>query len=121
MNIYACALRLREWAERVMENDSLETPLSPAECEEMAAYLDRLHSPLYLYGIEENDCCPKCSGRGRRAYGSTATWRGGVGGQMITDAVCDECWGTGEKSRKGANLREMENYIASLERRLSES
>lgn len=40
--------------------------------------------------------CSECSGLGIKMYGSTATWRGGIGGQMITDDVCDRCWGSGD-------------------------
>ena len=49
--------------------------------------------------------CPKCNGFGTRAYANTTGWRGGIGGQAITTATCDECWGTGDKYRKGANLK----------------
>lgn len=49
--------------------------------------------------------CKACGGAGNRAYGSTATWRGGIGGQAITSDVCDSCWGTGDAHRKGADLR----------------
>lgn len=52
--------------------------------------------------------CPECGGRGRRAYGSTATWRrGGIGGQAITEGTCDVCWGTGRTDRTGPNLRRL--------------
>lgn len=40
--------------------------------------------------------CSACIGLGVRAYGSTATWRGGVGGMTITSDVCDKCWGSGD-------------------------
>jgi hypothetical protein len=39
--------------------------------------------------------CSSCSGSGVKSYGSTSTWRGGIGGQMITTDVCDKCWGSG--------------------------
>lgn len=58
-----------------------------------------------MRGVE--DPCPRCQGMGRRSYGSTATWRGGIGGQSITDDVCDVCWGTGDKFRRGVDLRRM--------------
>lgn len=48
-------------------------------------------------GIEPDNACPECGGAGVRAYGSTATWRGGVGGQAITNDVCNKCWGSGKK------------------------
>ncbi len=49
--------------------------------------------------------CHWCGGFGHRGYGSTATWRGGVGGQVVTQDVCDKCWGTGRSDRTGVNLR----------------
>lgn len=49
--------------------------------------------------------CERCNGYGTRLYGSTATWRGGVGGQVMTGDVCDHCWGTGRTDRTGINLR----------------
>ena len=45
--------------------------------------------------IGDSPACAKCSGLGTRCYGSTATWRGGVGGQALTSDVCDACWGSG--------------------------
>lgn len=58
--------------------------------------------------------CKRCGGLGRRCYGSTATWRHGVGGQVLTMDVCDCCWGTGDSQKQGANLRAMENEIRTL-------
>jgi hypothetical protein len=57
--------------------------------------------------------CDGCGGRGRRAYGDTTTWRGGVGGQMVTEDVCCTCWGSGDFDRPGANLRKMSDEIES--------
>lgn len=51
--------------------------------------------------------CTACGGAGQRAYASTATWQGGIGGAAITSDVCDRCWGTGDAHRKGADLRAM--------------
>lgn len=59
--------------------------------------------------------CERCAGAGMRAYGSTSTWRGGIGGQMITPGVCDACWGSGRTDRHGPNLRNIE----SMQRRLA--
>lgn len=53
--------------------------------------------------------CPKCSGEGRRVYGSTATWQGGIGGQAMTEGICDKCWGTGRTDRIGVDLRKLKN------------
>lgn len=64
-------------------------------------------------GIE--DQCVKCGGTGRRAYASTSTWHGGAGGSMMTEDICDRCWGTGDQTRKGADLRRLEALIAKAE------
>jgi hypothetical protein len=49
--------------------------------------------------------CPTCSGLGGKWYGSTATWRGGIGGAAMTWAVCDECWGSGDQEHAWEDLR----------------
>lgn len=46
-----------------------------------------------------------CLGRGRIWYGSTATWRGGMGGASMTEDVCDRCWGSGNRASPGKDLR----------------
>jgi hypothetical protein len=51
--------------------------------------------------------CQRCHGSGVRLYGSTSTWQGGAGGAEMTTDVCDQCWGTGDERRKGADLREL--------------
>jgi len=43
--------------------------------------------------------CTRCGGYGERAYPSTSTYRGGIGGQMITQDVCDKCWGSGDEAK----------------------
>ena len=50
--------------------------------------------------------CSSCGGEGIKAYPSTATWHGGIGGQSITEDVCDKCWGTGRNDVQGINLKE---------------
>lgn len=50
---------------------------------------------LDLRGVQTP--CERCSGFGYRAYGSTSTWRGGIGGSAITGGVCDHCWGSGDQ------------------------
>ena len=49
--------------------------------------------------LREEDICPDCQGWGAKAYASTATWHGGIGGQMITTDVCNKCWGSGDRNR----------------------
>jgi hypothetical protein len=77
-----------------------------AETSEQFA-LDMLSVAHMIAGV----ACPGCGGSGRKAYASTSTWRGGIGGQMITEGVCDKCWGTGRTDRKGVNLREYEGML----------
>ena len=62
--------------------------------------------------IEPGDQCLQCGGCGGLAYGSTATWRGGVGGQTITGGVCDKCWGSGSKSRPWPSWRKVDHLWA---------
>lgn len=56
--------------------------------------------------VDADDVCPKCGGSGYVVYGSTATWRGGVGGMTLTSDVCDRCWGSGSKSRPWPSWRQ---------------
>lgn len=56
--------------------------------------------------------CRHCQGAGVRMYGSTATWRGGMGGQGFTRDVCSACWGSGDSDRPGADLRSLERAAA---------
>lgn len=51
--------------------------------------------------------CKKCGGFASVIYGDTTTWRGGYGGQTITEGVCDKCWGTGRSDKTGPNLRKL--------------
>jgi hypothetical protein len=53
--------------------------------------------------------CTKCRGLGTRSYASTSTWRGGMGGSMVTSDVCDHCWGSGDEDSKWPNLRSIQN------------
>jgi hypothetical protein len=58
---------------------------------------------LKMRGVEK--ACKRCCGMGTKAYSSTSTWRGGMGGSSITTDVCDLCWGSGCAYRIGADLR----------------
>ena len=49
--------------------------------------------------------CKKCSGVGKITYGNTSTFMHGLGGQAITNDVCDHCWGTGDEQDKGRDVR----------------
>ena len=64
-------------------------------------------------GISEHDsACKICGGSGRKTYGSTSTWRGGGGGQMMTVSVCDACWGSGMADKPWPSWRKTEATIA---------
>lgn len=58
--------------------------------------------------------CTKCGGAGTRVYGSSATWRGGIGGQSLTTDVCDHCWGSGDEHRHWQSWRKQEENAQTL-------
>lgn len=59
-------------------------------------------------GIKPGNECPECGGAGVYAYGDTSTWhRASIAGQAITQDVCDKCWGSGDRTRPWANLRNL--------------
>jgi len=72
---------------------------------------DRMYDDMLLWrGIDRDGGdtpCKACSGAGVRAYGDTATWRGGIGGQVITNDICDKCWGSGKAKKPWLNLRRL--------------
>ncbi|EHP94848.1 hypothetical protein MetexDRAFT_0193 [Methylorubrum extorquens DSM 13060] len=60
--------------------------------------LEGLHRAcLDWRGIDPDEACKECGGSGIKVYGDTSTWRGGVGGQSLTQDVCDHCWGSGNR------------------------
>lgn len=71
---------------------------------------------LALARALRGNACNTCGGRGSRAYGSTATWRGGVGGQSITSGICDKCWGTGRNDRTGVNLKKFSGMMRKVQK-----
>ncbi len=52
--------------------------------------------------------CPICRGAGGYWYGSTSTWRGGIGGAAMTWGVCDTCWGSGDEHHHWMDLRKLQ-------------
>lgn len=75
--------------------------------------IDRLKNErLDWRGVET--ACPKCGGSGAIWYGSTAMWRGGIGGAAMTRGACSTCWGSGDADRPWTNLRNLEGDIAKL-------
>jgi hypothetical protein len=85
-------------------------------CVKLHAELDearrRMRDPRWLFGVETP--CTSCGGRGRKVYANTGTWRGGIAGQSMTEAVCDMCWGSGDHTHPGVNLRKMEIQFQGL-------
>lgn len=53
------------------------------------------------------DACPRCRGQGTYVYGNGATWSGGVGTASMRRDVCDVCWGSGDESSPGTNIRQL--------------
>lgn len=51
------------------------------------------------------DPCETCDGAGVQRYGNSSTWRSGMGAAATTVDVCDTCWGTGDRWRRGIDLR----------------
>ena len=64
--------------------------------------------------IKPGNECQKCGGSGVIVYGSTATWRGGIGGCAMTNDVCCECWGSGDKNHHWTNLRRVRSMELAL-------
>lgn len=65
--------------------------------------------PFFLRwrGVNPENACAGCGGSGRKGYMHGSTWRGGVGHTGRAYDVCDDCWGTGDKTNKGVDLRKM--------------
>lgn len=78
--------------------------------------MSELEHLLVLRGVDTP--CKDCDGLGTKVYGSTSTWRGGIGGQAITGGPCNVCWGSGEAGRPWPSHREfgaLRARIAELE------
>lgn len=58
--------------------------------------------------------CPRCGGSGAHHYSSTALWRGGVGGAMMTQGPCDQCWGSGSIDETWPNVKGLEDEVRAL-------
>jgi hypothetical protein len=66
------------------------------------------------------DCCQHCGGTGKYVYGTTATWRGGIGGAAMSTGVCDKCWGSGCKANPGADLRSLYRDLDDLRKKVKQ-
>lgn len=67
---------------------------------------DKLDQFLRSRGVHAP--CAKCRGLGSFLYGSTSTWRGGMGGCAMTWDVCDTCWGSGDAEKTWTDIRQLE-------------
>lgn len=79
---------------------------------------DAIDEAERLLGAVRHLCgvaCKACGGVWTRLYGSTATWRGGIGGAAMTVGTCSDCWGSGRVDRAGVDLRRLE----AMQRRLT--
>ena len=71
-------------------------------------YIDEVSASSRVHDVAPADMCRECGGSGYKVYGSTATWRGGIGGQAMTSSVCDYCWGSGPNSNPWPSWRKYE-------------
>lgn len=67
---------------------------------------------LQTRGIENP--CKGCGGYGVKTYGNSSTWSHGIGGQVMTSDVCDECWGSGDANEKWVDLHKLRLKIKGL-------
>jgi len=91
----------REELERALSRSEDDLPDHPDIWEDEARRL--VATARHLGGY----ACLKCGGIGRCVYSDTSTWRGGAGGQSLTESVCDRCWGTGRTDETGIDLRRL--------------
>lgn len=85
---------------------------APHDLAEIVLYLRKQNRDLDDRGARERlrwrhveDPCETCGGAGVRMYGNGATWRGGMSAAACAVDVCDVCWGTGDRFRRGLDLR----------------
>ena len=108
-------IKMKEWEQLIKDNNNnachsvkgLKARVK--ELEEYRDYMrDNEHAKMLEFrGLDPlyHQICTKCNGSGVYMYSSTATWRGGIGGAAMTNAVCDVCWGSGDSGRPWTDLR----------------
>lgn len=69
-----------------------------------------------MRGLMYHNICPRCNGFGVITYGNTSTWRGGIGGNMMTKDVCSSCWGSGSADNPWPSHKEFEKLKREVER-----
>lgn len=55
--------------------------------------------------------CKDCKGTGKKWYSNTSTWRKGVGGERMTEDVCDKCWGSGDEEHPNPSLKDEDSGV----------
>lgn len=95
--------------ERYIEALEQERDQFKEESDRLRQRLDYFYDDMLNWrGIDRSNGdkpCKSCGGSGVRLYGSSTTWRGGIGGQVMTSDTCDECWGSGIEGKPLRNLR----------------
>jgi hypothetical protein len=106
------AKRRDEWIKQTAYLvDQYDVSIDPEDIVDTARHLMAVaHS---IAGVS----CQRCHGYGYRAYGSTATWRGGIGGQAITTDVCDVCWGSGRNDVKHGDQRQLRSLLRAVDQK----
>lgn len=101
---------MRRFQAKFIEADQRASRAEAALAAERESLTERF---LMWRGIDgdRDQPCPACAGSGKRSYASTATWRGGIGGQAITVDVCDRCWGSGVKDKPWPSHRLTETAL----------
>ncbi len=69
---------------------------------------------LNKYHRDVDSRCPDCHATGIKTYGNSTTWVGGIGGQALTPAICDRCWGSGDLLTPGTDLKEIQKRIQEM-------
>lgn len=95
-----------------MEEENIELRAKNEKLEnDLLELKDSLHERFLSWRGIEGPVCPDCNGSGKKVYGSTAAYKSGIGGQMITTSVCDRCWGSGEKDRPWRSWKEVDAIL----------
>lgn len=93
------------------ENEWLKLALEKAEAERDELRESFYERMLSLRGLTPEEACKDCQGSGVKSYGNTSTWRGGIGGQMMTSDVCNKCWGSGNNNEPWTNLKQLRKEL----------
>ena len=104
--------------ELLEENETLQKRIVELEKikDELHDKVFRILSILGIYPDFGDIVCNGCDGIGKKVYANTSTYLKGIGGQSMTDDICDECWGSGKSNAPFRNLRELREQAKQIER-----